>query len=267
MTTIALDAYIDGIGLLGPGLPGWVAAQPILDGTQPYQPQPTVLPAPALLPPAERRRSGAIVRLTLATGMEAVTAAGLDAATLPTVFASSGGDGDTCHAICEMLASSDRRISPTRFHNSVHNAAAGYWSIATGAMAASSVLSAHDASFGAGLLEAVTQVVVDGTRTLLLACDTRYPEPLHSARPIVDAFGVALMLAPQAGARSLAKISIALTAAGADTLDDPALERLRLGVPAARALPLLRALSLRQHGQMVLDYLDKTRLAVTVAAC
>ncbi len=267
MIPIALDACIEGIGLLGPGFSSWPHARPILEGKQPYQPQPTVLPTPALLPAAERRRSGAIVRLTLATGLEAVTAAGLDAATLPTVFASSGGDGETCHAICEMLASSDRRISPTRFHNSVHNAAAGYWSIATGAMAASSALSAHDASFGAGLLEAVIQAAVDGTRTLLLACDTRYPQPLHGARPMLDAFGIALVLAPQAGVRSLARISVALSAAGADTLDDPALERLRLGVPAARGLPLLRALSLSQDGPVVLDYLDDTRLAVTVAAC
>jgi len=87
-----------------------------------------------------------------------------------------------------MLASDDRQISPTRFHNSVHNAAAGYWSIATGAMTSSSVLCAFDACFGAGLLEALTQVVVDDTRSVLLACDTAYPEPLHSVRPIPDAF-------------------------------------------------------------------------------
>jgi len=93
-----------------------------------------------------------------------------------------------------MLASDDRLISPTRFHNSVHNVAAGYWGIATGAMSTSSVLSAFDASFGAGLLEALAQVVVDDTRTVLLACDTAYPEPLYSARPIPDAFGIALVL-------------------------------------------------------------------------
>ena len=99
------------------------------------------------------------------------------------MFSSSGGDGDNCHEICEVLASDDRQISPTRFHNSVHNAPAGYWSIASGAMATSSVLCAFDASFGAGLLEALAQVVVDDTRGVLLAYDTAYPEPLYSARP------------------------------------------------------------------------------------
>src|SRR5674476_1632249 len=201
-----LTAYIEGIGLLGPGLTDWPTSQAVLGGQQLYQSCKTILPSPALLPAAERRRSGAIVKLTLATGLEAIAAAGLDAASLPSVFSESGGDGETCHLICEMLASNDRQISPTRFHNSVHNVAAGYWSIATGAMTASSVLSAFDASFGAGLLEALTRVVVDQTRTVLLACDTPYPEPLYSTRPIPDSFGIALVLAPQRSAKALASV-------------------------------------------------------------
>lgn len=262
-----MKAWIEGIGVLGPGLSNWASAQPILGGLQPWQPSKTVLPPPALLPAAERRRSGAITKLTLAVGMEAISAAGLEAASLHTVFAASGGDGDTCHAICEMLASTDRQISPTRFHNSVHNAAAGYWSIATGAMAPSSVLSACDASFGAGLLEALAQVTSDNVRSVLLACDTPYPEPLFGARPVPDSLGIALVLAPQRGSHALAQISVTLSEAAAQTLDDPALERLRLAIPAARGLPLLRALVLRQQRQVVLDYLDTTRLALDIAPC
>lgn len=263
----ALAAYIDGVGLLGPGLTGWPAGQAVLGGQQPFQPRKTVLPPPASLPAAERRRSCAIVKLTLATGLEAIAAAGLDAASLPSVFSASGGDGENCHIICEMLASDDRQISPTRFHNSVHNVAAGYWGIATGAMTTSSVLCAFDASFGAGLLEALTQVAVDNTRTVLLACDTAYPEPLYSARPVPDAFGIALVLAPQRSAQSLAQVSVCLTGASADQLDEPALENLRSAIPAARGLPLLRGIALRQGIHVVLDYLDSTRLAVAIAPC
>ena len=264
---MTLVAYIEGIGLLGPGLNGWPNGQAVLRGQQPYQTQKTVLLAPALLPAAERRRSSAIIKLTLAVGVEAIAAAGLDAAGLPTVFASSGGDGETCHAICEVLASADRRISPTRFHNSVHNAAAGYWSIATGAMTSSSVLGAFDGSFGSGLLEAVTQVVADNTRSVLLACDTNYPEPLNGARPIGDAMGIALVLAPQPGVKAMAKITVNLTDAAADTFDDATLESLRLSIPAARGLPLLRSIARDETKLIVLDYLDNTRLAITVTPC
>lgn len=268
---MTLSAYIEGIGLLGPGLSNWSTSQAMLSGQQPYLPQKTVLPSPAILPAAERRRCGAIVKLTLATGLEAIAAAGLDAVSLPTVFSASGGDGETCHTICETLATAERQISPTRFHNSVHNAAAGYWSIATHAMATSSVLSAYDASFCAGLLEAATQVTVDGTRTVLLACDTPYPEPLQGARPLLDAFGIALVLAPQPSEKALVKITIGLTSAGAGKFDDPALENLRVAIPAARGLPLLRALlraqAQRQEQTVMLDYLENTRLAVVVTPC
>lgn len=260
----ALTAYIEGVGLLGPGFNNWPDSRAVISGQQLYHAAKTVLPLPALLPTAERRRSGAIVRLTLATGLEAITAAGLDAAGLPIVFSASGGDGENCHAICEMLASDDRQISPTRFHNSVHNAAAGYWSIATGAMASSTVLGAFDACFGAGLLEALAQVVVDETRVVFLACDTGYPEPLHSARPIPDAFGIALVLAPQRSVRAVVKITVSLTDADADRLNDTALEHLRTTIPAARGLPLLRGIALGGDHRVVLDYLDSARLEVVI---
>ena len=262
-----LTAFIEGIGLLGPGLSGWAGSQAILGGRQDFRPCKTVLPLPALLPPAERRRSGAMVRLALATGLEAIAAAGREAAILHSVFSSSGSDGENCHAICEMLASDDRQISPTRFHNSVHNAAAGYWGIATGAMTPASALAAFDASFGAGLLEALTQVVVDHTPTVLLTCDTPYLEPLHSSRPIPDAFGIAMVLAPQRSTQALATITVGLTDAGPDRLADATLECLRKAIPAARGLPLLRSIALRQDQTVVLDYLDGTCLAVAVKPC
>ncbi len=259
----SLHAYIDGIGLLGPGLDNWPAARAVLNGQLAYAPATTALPAPAMLPPAERRRSGPLVRAALAVGAEA--GAGHDLATLATVFSSSGGDGVNCHELCEMLASSDRQVSPTRFHNSVHNAAAGYWSIAAGAMETASVLCAYDGSFGAGLLEALVQVVVDGVPVLLIAADTGYPEPLRSARPIPDAFGVGLLLSPRRGPNSIACVSAALSGLAISRMDIPGLEALRGAIPAARCLPLLQAIARGEAASLVLDYLEHSRLTVEVA--
>jgi hypothetical protein len=263
----SLTAYIEGVGLHGPGLNGWSSSQAALTGDSHYHTQPTVIPIPVLLPAAERRRSSALTRLTLATGLEATSAAGLDAALIPCVFTSSSGDGQNCHEICRTLASSDRQISPTRFHNSVHNAAAGYWGIATGAMTSISVLCAFDASFGAGLLEALTQVVADDVTTLLIACDTPYPEPLHHVRPIPDAFGVAMILAPVVSQNSLAKIQVTLTDEAMQTPGQPELEGLRLAIPAARSLPLLTALARRQHAHVILDYFEHMCIAVEITPC
>lgn len=262
-----LTAWIDGVGLLAPGLPGWVAGAPLLAGSQPYAVAASVLPAPALLPPAERRRSSRVVRLALAVGLEAAAQGGADAATLATVFSASGGDGHNCHALCETLASADRQVSPTRFHNSVHNTAAGYWGIATGAMAPCQVLCAYDASFAAGLLEALVQVAVTDQPVLLVAYDAEYPEPIHRLRPIPDAAGIALLLSPQAGVRSLARAEATLAEAPASVLSVPELESLRLSNPALRGLPLLQLLAKGEAGRVCLEYLAPQSLAVQVVPC
>src|SRR5215468_7981743 len=228
-----LQASIEGVGVLGPGLPDWPAAMRVLTGVSSWQPEPPTLPPPLLLPSAERRRTGDVVRLTLAVGLEAIARAGADPATLPAIFSSSGSDAQNCHEICEVLASDERQLSPTRFHNSVHNAPAGYWGIATGCRAAANSLCAHDASFGAGLLEALCQVAVEQTAVLLIAYDASYPEPMRSVRPIPDAFGVALLLAPEATASSLARLELTWGEAPADRMSDAALESLRASIPAA----------------------------------
>ena len=270
LTTTTLTGWIDGVGLLGPGLDNWTAAQPILTGAADYEPRPIMVPPPVALPPPERRRVGLAVKVALAVAQEAIAAAQLDARQLAAVFSSSGADGDNCDAICKTLASEDRSISPTRFHNSVHNAPAGYWGIASGAMTPATVLCAHDASFGAGLLEALTQVAVEGSLgfehggTLLIAYDMPYPEPLHAKRPLPSAFGIALALMPVRSAQSLAQIELELGDAAPDTLDDPALEALRCCIPAARGLPLLQAVARRETCRVVLDYLAPLSLALTI---
>ncbi|MDP9008198.1 MAG: beta-ketoacyl synthase chain length factor [Pseudomonadota bacterium] len=262
-----LSAYIGGIGVLGPGLNTWPQTAAVLSGQQPYIRAPTVLPTPSMLPPAERRRTGRVVKLALAVALEATSSADADPAQMPCVFSSSGGDGHICHEICEALALSTREVSPTRFSNSVHNVAAGYWSIATGSMAASNVLCAFDASFVAGLLEALTQVTVDGESVLLVAYDTEYPPPLHAKRPLPDALGVAMVLMPERISSSLASIELTLTDETYDKMADHELETLRGAIPAARALPLLRLLAIGAPGRVILDYLDVSRAAVQIAPC
>jgi hypothetical protein len=266
-TLTSLTAFVDGIGVLGPGIADWPAAARVLRGDSAWESVPTVLPAPQCLPAAERRRTGAPVRLTLAVGLEATTRAGVDPATLPAVFTSSGGDGHNCHEICQALATNERQLSPTRFHNSVHNAAAGYWGIATGATAASNALCAYDASFAAGLLETLVQLTVERTAVLLIAYDTSYPEPLRRCRPIPDAFGIALVLSPIRGAASIAHLSAAVGALPPESVAHAGLEALRGAIPAARSLPLLALIARGRSGRAAIEYLDETTLNLEVRPC
>lgn len=267
MSPKPLTAWIEGIGFLAPGLPDWPTARAVLRGEQTLTAAPSVLPAPSILPPAERRRASRVVKLTLALGLEAAAHAGADVATLATVFSASGADGHNCHSLCEQLATDDRQISPTRFHNSVHNAAAGYWGIATGAMAPCQVLCAYDGSFGAGLIDALGQVVLDRQPTLLIAYDSEYPEPLFAKRPVPDVAGVALLLTPERSERSLACITVTPTTDPADGLADSGLEALRVAIPALRVLPLLQKLAHQEAGNVCLDYLPPMQLKIDIGSC
>lgn len=265
--TLKMQAWIDGIGFIAPGMPDWATATAVLRGEQPYVSAPSVLPVPTLLPSAERRRASRVIKLSLGLGLEAVAHAGADAGTLATVFSASGADGHNCHALCEQLATDDRQLSPTRFHNSVHNAAAGYWGIATRCMAPCQVVGAFDASLGAGLLDAMAQVVCTGESVLLVAYDSEYPQPLFAKRDTPDCAGVALVLSAQPGPNTKASIRLHTTRAPAAAMADPALEQLRQQVPAMRALPFLQRLARGEGGSVVLDYLAPQQIELDVTPC
>jgi len=260
---MSLEARVEGIGLVGPGLAGWSRAREMLAGFARYKSTPSVIPTAEALPAVERRRAGKSVRISLAAGLEAAAAAGRSARNLGVVFASSTGDGENVHAICEMLASSDRLISPTRFHNSVHNAPSGYWGIATGSQCSADSLAAYDASFGAGVLEAMSRIRARPEEpVLLIAYDAPYPEPLNATRPIPDAFAVALALASPEKATRGAMITLESGGTEPDVLDDPELEALRRAIPAARSLPLLCLLAREHEGRATLDYFEGLTLTV-----
>jgi len=201
------------------------------------------------------------VRVALAIGLEAPASAGRSPRDVAAVFASSGGDGENVHAICEMLASDDREISPTRFHNSVHNAPAGYWGIATGAEHPADSIAAFDGSFAAGLVESLARLAERPGQPVLLVCyDSPYPQPLAGTRPIADTFGVALLL--EHGDGPGMRLEAESSREAPQSMDDQGLEALRRGIPAARALPLLARLATGSPGRVLLEYLDDLSLAV-----
>lgn len=264
-----MRCFVEGIGLLGPGMDGWLSSRDALAGAAPYHAEPINLRASDMLPAAERRRAGVPIKLAMAVGQEAFLHANHDTRSAATVFTSSGGDNDNVHAINSILTTAPREVSPTRFHNSVHNAAAGYWCIAAGTHEPSTSLCACDQSFAAGLLESAAQVTVDNSTVALIAYDHTYPEPLRAVRPITAALGIALLLVPHQSDRSLASLEIDFVPGGAEEtrMQDAGLEALRRGVPAARGLPLLAALASGKEAHIRLSYGDDNHLNVRVTPC
>jgi hypothetical protein len=208
---------------------------------------------PALLPPNERRRASPTVRIAFRVAEAATQASSVAAADLALVFASADGDLHIAQRICSALAETQRFISPTDFHNSVHNAAAGYWSIASAAHGPSTAIAAYDSSFAVGLMEALGMVLVEQQATLLVAYDVPGPAPLLDKRPVQDSVGIGIILTPKRTANTLARLRAQPTSSIATPMNLAALETMRLGNPAARALPLLQLLAYRRSGSVALS--------------
>ncbi|MDB5396970.1 MAG: 3-oxoacyl-ACP synthase [Rhodospirillales bacterium] len=259
--------YVEGLGLRGPGLVNWPAGREVLAGRAPYVPAEVVLVASELLPVAERRRVTDAVKLALIVGSEAMTHAQASPQTTRSVFVSSGADGATITAILETLATKNREVSPTRFHNSVHNAPAGYWSIATQSREASTSLCAYDDSFAAGFLEASVQALTYNLPVLLVSYDIPYPGALGIVRPIAGIWGIALVLSSQQTAGSICALSVKISRSAEDMphLPDPDLDIARAQNPSARGLPLLSALAQEAPGRVNIPYVAGNVLEIEIA--
>ncbi|HEU4814268.1 MAG TPA: beta-ketoacyl synthase chain length factor [Xanthomonadaceae bacterium] len=236
MTT--LSAAIAGIGFWTDGLPSWDEARAFArSGVLPERAP--ARPTPDLLAPNERRRAPETVAVALDVAQAACAGAGLDPATLSSVFASTHGDLAITDYMCETLARAPAEISPTRFHNSVHNAAAGYWTIGTGCVKPATALSAYRATFAQGLLEALVQLAAGNEAVLLVAYDTPARGPLGTQARSTGLLGGALVLARDgAGAR----ISATLETGEAPPGDGPLARHARENAMAPM-LPLFDALA------------------------
>ena len=248
---MSMRIHVEGVGLWSPQLADFSALRGWLDAAP--MPAPAAKPPAATLPANERRRAPESVLLAIEVAGQAVAMSGRDAADLACVFGSAFGDLSITDYMCETLARAPTELSPTRFHNSVHNAPAGYWTIATGCHAPSSAVCAWHDSVGAGLLEAATLALADQRPVLFVCSDVAGAGPLAPLSGSTQAFGCAFVVSPEASPRSLATLSLQAVARTDAPLDASALPAAwtQSNPIAAAALPLLVVLAGRnRHCQM-----------------
>ena len=153
--------------------------------------------APVLeLPPVERRRLNPLTSFALTAGERLVGGRPRDLLkATPLVFGSSDGDGAVLLRLLSALRG-HQPVSPTQFHNSVHNAPAGYWSIGLGSQAPTIALAAGDETVEVALVEAGLQAVTRRGPVIMLATSQRFPQELERARPELQDFTLAAWCEP-----------------------------------------------------------------------
>ncbi|MBS0557589.1 MAG: beta-ketoacyl synthase chain length factor [Proteobacteria bacterium] len=262
--SVTLELGIEGIGVWAPELPDWATARNVFCGNVETAVAPAARPPASILPAGERRRAPESVLLAVEAAQQACTMARRDPRDLTHVFASAYGDIAINDYLCATLASAPNEVSPTKFHNSVHNAPAGYWAIASGCMRASTAVSAGVATFGAGLLEAATHVGAEAEPVLFVAYDVAAVGPLRDVIPSRSGLAVAFVLGP-ASSRAVVHLRVALASALAP---EPALlHASHQGNPAAAGLALLAALARGQPHRLTLAAGSDRNLNLEISSC
>jgi hypothetical protein len=197
-----------------------------------------------MLAPTERRRAPDTVVVALEVSKQACDSAGRSPTELRSVFASTHGDLAISDYMCATLVDTPTLLSPVKFHNSVHNAAGGYWTMATGTFAPYTALSGYHQTFGTGLLEALTQVAGEQQSVLYVAFDIEAKGPLATMAPSQGVLGAALVLTPERPANPKAELRIEVVS---DTLPltaaSSAAAALVHGNAMESCLPLMEALA------------------------
>jgi hypothetical protein len=197
----------------------------------------------SILEPMVRRRTSIATRVAITAARRACVAAKVGNK-WPAIFVSSVGEMQVTDKLCRAITQQDYPLSPTLFHNSVHNTAAGYWSMATGSMASMQAMGALNDGLALGLLEAWCQLQTITERVLLVVYDEVMPEQLLPDYTW-KACAFALLLDREVHDHPLIHRPIQAT------VPDPArpITDFSVNNPAMAALPLFQALQQATSGQ------------------
>ncbi len=206
--------------------------------------------APGLLPPAVRRRAPVSVKMAIEVMKQACDMAALNPREVATVYCSAMGDMQITDYICQTLAQNPELLSPTQFHNSVHNAATGYWTIATNAHSPATAISAYTYSASMAFFEAAIQAAGEEVPVMLVAEEVQAPPTLSFACPTSVPFAAAIILAPVSeNLPAIARLGFKAREEAVKWMGHSSLPDELANIPSANLLSVLAALAEAQTFQ------------------
>ena len=233
--------YVAGLGLWAPG---YASAEAwCRDEFDPSVEAPEV----ALLSGPLRRRATGLTRMAVEVLNQATRAAGCDLATVPIVWATSYGEHATAIKILGMMRSGEGKLSPTHFHNSIHNAAGGYASIATGNCAPSTTLTGGAELVASAFLEAICHLEATADDAVVVLADELLMPPFDRGDE-TSSLALAFCLS------SLSKGASAVLSGFRRDAVAPVKNYDRFGkLYVSAALPLLERIALGRPGTVALE--------------
>jgi hypothetical protein len=249
-----MRARVLGLGLWTPGFPdaaSWLAGRPVAGAELPS----------AAAQANMRRRGSLLVNMVADVAAQAAAQSGVPLSRARVVVGSAFGELAT---MVEMLDERERDgvLSPLRFQNSVHNAAAGQLSIAHKNRAPATSLAAGNDTVAMVLLEALTLLALGGDEVLAVVADESLPQ---SIRPGHHATAVAAALILGGEAAPGAPPPLAVLEDLRQAPPPAAAERpLEVDGPAAAILPLCAALARGESGRVPVSPAEDPRWSIDV---
>ncbi|WP_158658054.1 beta-ketoacyl synthase chain length factor [Agarilytica rhodophyticola] len=274
----SLRCNIIGIGAWGPGFNNWPELKALLlqqNQTHEESPKP-VTPKPTIIPANERRRSPLPVKIAVETSWQAAQQSTLEPHDMACVFGSGLGDTEITNYMCRALNNELKQLSPTKFHNSVHNAAAGYWTISTDCMKSANSIAAYDNTAGLALLEGLSQCVYQDELVLVTLFDDKAHNAYRDIFPCDTAFSAALVLSPEQhhSDKSIARLDMQLGSRGSAPISPEPIANAHLDTlyhqnPAAKILNVLQAIAklddASPSAQVQLNISENTQVTFDIA--
>ena len=262
-----MKLYLNSIGLFASNMPSWKDGKKALKSNASWEEKSIKYPTPTILSSRERRRASNSVCIALAVAEEAIENSNYTSNELPIIFSSSVGEISTMHNILEALSTDDGFVSPTRFHNSVHNTASGYWSIGSGSAQSATSIAAENSGFEAGFLKAAMQAVAENTPVLFVVFDVPCPTALSKKIPYKYPIAIAFVLSPFEKDNKIAELNISIEEKNnfkkTDVKTNIGRKILQDNNPSAKGIILLEQIS-QQNDKSIFFDLDNQSLQVAI---
>lgn len=263
-----LSCKLLGYGAWGHGFENWSDLKNIINGKGANEAM-AASPKPEIIPANERRRAPLPVKLAVESSWQATQDAGIDPKELSCVFVSGLGDTQLTDYMCKVLATDEKQLSPTKFHNSVHNAAAGYWTISTSCMKAANSVAGYNQSVSLTLLEGITQCIADKSPLLLTFFDAPVSLVLKSLLKNEASFSFSIVIAPNDSQYEGLQLETEIIQAESNwpalNIENDMLNTAYQNNPVARLLPLLEKIVKKDSGLLSVPLSEQTSINLSVS--
>jgi hypothetical protein len=189
---MSVDVFLHGRGLFSPGVPNVATYLARAEDESAQRPGCDVVH------PRMKRATSLLTQTSIEVITQAAREAGFALDACATVFGSEHGEIQIAIEQMQMMQEGSGIVSPARFKNSVHNTAAGLFSISTVNRGFTTAIAAGEHTFAMSLLEA-WMLLADGEveQVVVSIAEEPLPEPIHAFAPHV-ALGVGLALSTKA---------------------------------------------------------------------